>query len=191
MPMIKNRRIRILLACVTIASAAVGVSISEPAAVASARPARAHAQNLPVALRVSPAPMPTIGRPVPEQSPKAPVTLNYLHRTESGFVALTWTITNSGYDQYTRPADWVGIYNYANASESAITVTDEAARIRYNPLRIDPDRTCMCTDVGSMRVLQNQGQSEIIFEVYKVPENVKTVTVNIPGFSPAKNISIG
>lgn len=190
MPMIKNKHIRMFLTCVASASAAVSVSIAGPAAAASAQPVRAHTQNLPISVRFSPTPMPTIGQPAPEQSPKAPVTLNSLRRTESGLVALTWTITNSGYDQYIRPADWVGIYNYANASESAITITDEAAKIRYNPLRIDPDRMCMCTDAGGMRVVQNQGQSEIIFEVYKVPENVKAVTVDIPGFSPAKNISI-
>lgn len=190
MSLIKSGHIRVFVTALGATAAVLGVTTTGIATASEAWQTPSAPRILPVSMKVSPTPMPTIGQPAPEASPKAPVTLNSLHRTQSGLVTLTWTITNNGYSQYQRPVDWVGIYDYANAPASGITITDESAKIRYNPLRIDPDRRCMCTETGNLKGVQEQGDSEILFDTYKIPASVKSVTVNIPDFSPAKNIPI-
>lgn len=194
MSLSSSRPFRGLLTSLTTAATVLSVTVCGPASASLARQPQASSHSLPASMRLSPTPLPTIGQPAPEQSPNAPVTLNALHRTESGLVTLTWTITNRGYDNYVPPTEWVGIYDYANvngnAPVSGITLTDEAAKIRYNPLRTDPDRVCICTNPGDQQAIQEKGGSEIMFETYKLPGSVKSVTVNIPAFSPAKNIPI-
>lgn len=170
-------------ACVTAAGT--------PAAANVVRSAE-HVTRTPVALqRSGPTPMPTIGQPAPEENPNAPITLNSLHRDSVGFVTLTWTIVyNASDDNFLVPRDLVSVYKYAGTSASAVTLIDEVGKMRYNPLRMDPSGTCICTDMPSIPLGLKDGESAILNEVYKLPANVNSVTVSIPGYSPAKNISV-
>lgn len=146
---------------------------------------------LPVALwRTAPTPLPTIGQPAPERSPKAPVTLNSLHRSSSGFTTLTLTISNDGYPQMPVPAEWNGDYTYAGGAVSAITLTDEAHKVRYNPLRIDPDQLCVCTDAGELTPMIGKGESYVIYATFKLSPGTSSVTVNLPDFTAAKDIPV-
>lgn len=138
----------------------------------------------------SPAPMPTIGRPAPEKWPDTPAAINSLHRDSSGFVTLIWTLTYNGANDFTLPVEFVSVYKYAPAPFSAITLTDESAKIRYNPLRADPSGKCICTDNATVPNDLNKGQSATLYQVFKLPSNVTSVTVSIPGYSPAKNIAV-
>ena len=187
MPVRTTRCIRAFLAGLVAASAVASTG-------AAARHATDTAQEdarLPVAMeRLAPTPMPTIGQPAPEKYPDSPVTLNSLHRDSAGLVSLTWTVTNNGDSNYVIPTEFVSVYKYASASASAITLTDETGKIRYNPLRMDPSSTCICTDTTSIPTGLDKGESAVFNQVYKLPTGVNSVTVTIPGYSAAKNVSV-
>lgn len=177
------------LVAVTAVGATVMAASSSPAKAAST----ARHSVLPVAMKLSqtPAPMPTIGRPAPEQSPDAPIALNSLHRDSSGIVSLTWTVQNNADDMFNDPSDWVnGLYKYAPGYDTGITLTDETAKVLYRPLRADPSGVCICTDSSAVERVLDSGDYSIAYEAYKLPAQVKSVTVSIPGYSPAKNIPI-
>lgn len=149
---------------------------------------------LPVAMKLShatPAPMPTIGRPAPEKWPDAPVTLNTLHRDSYGAVLLTLTVQNNGDEQYSIPPGWYGaVFKYNAGVFNGITLTDESAKIRYYPLLAKPSGDCVCTVVGKISMVLEHGEYAVVYSVFKLPPNVKTVTVGVPDYSPAANIPI-
>lgn len=192
MPIPASRFVRSLMVGLTVAAAVTAIGSSSAAAGAvPGTPATGRHMALAWA-PAGPIPMPTIGRPAPEKSPEAPITLNSLHRDKLGLVSLTWTLTNN--DQSNSmddpPSEMMNPYDYSGAKASAITLIDESAKIRYKPLRMDPGKTCICTNRSGIPYTLDNGQSAIFYEVYKLPTNVNSVTVNIPNYSPAKDIAI-
>lgn len=179
----------------------VGGAVLATSSAAQARPTTAGRAGLPIAMKLSAAapspfntasPMPSVGQaPAPEEWPDAPVTLNSLHRDSSGFVSLTWSVRNNGDSQFTLPAQWIStVYRYAPGPSSAITLTDESGKVRYSPLRMDPSGVCVCSDTTKLAASLDHGASAILTETYKLPAQVKSVTVSIPGYSAAKNVPI-
>lgn len=191
MPMRISKGIRVALVGLVAASAVVATKAPGAQAAESVRSSRSDAR-LPVALnRLNPTPLPTIGQPAPEKEPDAPVTLNVLHRDSFGLVSLTWTMAYNGdTPDYLIGPNLVSVYRYAGASASAVSLTDEVGKIRYNPLRMDPSGTCICTDNPSIPNDLNKGQSAVFYETYKLPATVHSVTVSIPGYSPAQNVPV-
>lgn len=189
---LSNKGIRAALTSLIATAVAVGTVAGQGHAAAQVAQGAVDGAHLPVALqRANPAPMPTIGQPAPEKNPNASVTLNSLHRDSVGLVTLTWTMVyNASDESFVVPPALVSVYKYAGTSASAVTLTDEAGKIRYNPLRMDPSATCICTDMPSIPNGLSKGQSAILNEVYKLPANVNAVTVSIPGYSPAKSIPV-
>lgn len=181
---------RVLLATLTATAtvaATTGAADTSPANRSQSKGFR----QLPASLtKLSPTPMPTIGQPAPESSPDAPVTINSLHRSSTNLVSLTWSMKYNGGSDFTIPTNIVSVYKYAGSGSSAITLTDEAAKIRYNPLRADPSQTCICTNTSSIPNDLNKGESATFYEVFMLPATTKSVTVSIPGYSPAKNIPV-
>lgn len=181
-----HRMLGTALAAAAALLVAPGPTQAAAPSVASARPAAMH-----VRLHAGPTPQPSIGSAEPEKYPGISITLNSLHRDSSGIVTLNWTATSNGGEQFWANVPWVGdVYKYADAPASAVTITDEAAKIRYNPLRIDPRQLCMCQTTTSIPALEQQGQSVNLFQTFKPPATVDSVTVNIPGFSPAKDVPV-
>lgn len=190
MSVAKSRYGRVLLVTLTTAS-----TVAATAGVANASPVgKSQSTDLrrpPVSMaKLSPAPMPTIGQPAPEGSPDAPVAINSLHRSSTNLVSLTWSMKYNGDSDFTLPTNLVSVYKYAGSGSSAITLTDEAAKIRYNPLRADPSQKCICTNTSSIPNDLNKGESATFYEVFMLPSTTRSVTVSIPGYSPAKNIPV-
>lgn len=191
MPVRRNKRSRALLAGLVAVSTVAATTGAADTATAN-RNQSAATHRLPVALhKQSLTPQPTIGQPAPEEWPDTPVTINSLHRDSVGFVTLTWTMTYNGdTPDFSISTELVSVYKYAAGTISAITLTDESAKIRYNPLRADPSMTCICSDNSSIPRSLDKGQAATLYEAFKLPANVKSVTVSIPGYSPAKNIPV-
>lgn len=187
-----NKGILAFLAFLVATSAAVCIGSNGGPAAAHVVRVAGHGARMPLVMqRLSPSPFPSIGQPAPEKYPNAPITLNSLHRDSLGFVTLTWTIVYNGDDEnFTVPRDLVSIYKYAGTSASAVTLTDEVGKVRYNPLRLEQSGSCICTSMPSIPLGIRNGESAVLNEVYKLPTNISSVTVSIPGYSPAKNIPV-
>lgn len=193
MPLSENRFARAQMSGFIVAVAVVASGPSAAASAVSASSAAASHLARPIALApAGPTPMPTIGRPAPEKHPDAPITLNSLHRDKLGLVSLTWTLANNDQSESMNdpPSEVVNAYDYVGPTAGAVTLTDESAKVRYSPLRMDPGKTCVCTNGSAVPSTLANGQSAIYYEVYKLPLNVKSVTVTIPGYSPTKDIYI-
>lgn len=147
--------------------------------------------HLPHVAAVKASPQPSLGQPQPESSPNIQVTINTLHRDSSGLVTLTWTIKNNGQEGFLNAASqFTSDYNYEGGTAAGITLTDESAKVRYNPLRAIPSNMCTCTVLAGLPTPLTQGESVVLFEIYKLPNSVSSATINIAGYSPLKNIQI-
>lgn len=191
MPTKNSVHIRTLL--FALAAILAVASTTETADAASvARRQVSHANRLPVLLqKQSPAPLPTLAQPAPEKWPGSSAKINYLHRDATGLVTLIWTMTYNGEsDDFSVPEEMISAYSYNGGYISAITLIDQASKTRYNPLRADPSELCICSYGATVPRTLNRGQSATFYEVFKLPQNVTSATVDIPGYSPADNIPI-
>lgn len=191
MPATRSHKIRVIGAL----SVIVVPLVSTPAqAATTARTHRAtlggRAHALPVVVHRAPTPEPSIGAPQPEKSPNVPVTLNSLTRDPTGIVTLVWTVKNNGNESFYAPGGWQGVYTYAGAPLSGVSLTDETAKVRYQPLRIDPRRLCMCNNPADQPEPLASGDVGQYFQSYKLPNSVKSVTVALDGYAPAKNVPV-
>lgn len=185
MPLTRNR-VFVTLA-VTVAAAAITGFSGTAAAHIAIRPAQQAAQPLRVA---TPSPLPSIGQAQPEKHPDVQATINSLHRDSNGLVTLTWTVKNNGTESFHPSTEFLSDYAYQGQSSNGITLTDEAGKIRYNPLRMQQSNSCVCNSLSAGPLILDQGDSMYMFESYKLAPEVTTVTINIPGFSSLKNIQV-
>lgn len=148
--------------------------------------------KLPVRTPGDPTPLPTLGRPQAKKASGIQVTINTLRRDSAGFVTLVWTVRNSGSDRIFLN-DYFGDRSYqrSNTSESGPTLVDETARLRYNSIQIIPSQQCACTDSAVAPGAINSGEWNIMYNTYRLPPNVTKVTVDVPGWAPMKNVTIG
>lgn len=149
------------------------------------------AVSVPKVVRAAdPTPLPTVTQPESTKYQYVHMSINSLHRDSSGLVTLTYTAFNSGPGAYYPNADLVSPFDFRVPSSDKVTLTDEAAKLRYRALQMIPSRNCTCTEVGHVRGGVNQGQQAIFFNTYKLPANITKVTVSIPGNADAKNVPI-
>lgn len=155
-------------------------------------PARANAgASVPKAVQAAePTPLPTVTQPESTKYQYVHMSINSLHRDSSGLVTLTYTATNSGPGAYFANEDLVSPFSFRVPSSDKVTLTDEAAKLRYRSLQMIPSRNCTCTNLNTVPEAVNQGQQAIFFNTYKLPANVTKVTVSIPGNADAKNVPI-
>lgn len=188
MPVTWNIRIRAIGVVCTVTAALLAMPV-EATAVAAHQ--RSHHRVQPIVLHRAPSPQPSIGAPEPEQYPGVPITINSLTRDSFGFATLVWTITNNTNERFYVPSGWQGTtYTYADAPISGVTLTDETAKVRYQPLRIDPSKQCTCNSDFDQVTVMEHGATSYYFQTYKLPMNVKSVTVSMAAYAPAKNIPI-
>lgn len=177
---------------VTMAAGVPALAAQQGSGHAGGYAATPHRAALPVVLRTdAPTPLPTIGRPQPIKSPDIEVTLNSLHRDSSGLVTLTWSVRNTGSDPfYPNEVFTSDSYKYASPYISAITLTDESAKLRYNPLQTIPSEYCACTNTATVPSPVERDTPLTLYNMYKLPTNVSSVTVEIPHWTAVKNVAV-
>lgn len=181
----------------TVITTLVG-SVSAAAAVQHAKSPAGTSANAPIArvkipMRTAgdPTPLPTLGRPQAQKAPSVELTLNTLRRDSTGLVTLVWTVRNTGSEDFDL-VDHFRDTSYARVSTyiSGITLVDETAKLRYNSLHIVPRDTCTCTDTPAAPNPVRSGEWETLYNTFKLPPSVSTVTVDIPGWTAMKNVRI-
>ncbi|WP_249188517.1 DUF4352 domain-containing protein [Nocardiopsis sp. MG754419] len=114
-------------------------------------------------------------------------------RGESGsFVSVTWSIENIG--NAAAYFNWPSgrSYMYSNLNYfSGVTVTSDDGAARHHPL-MDATGNCLCSGNLSFDFKEqiNPGEQVAYWSMYSVPEDVDTVTLEIPGFEPIEDIPI-
>lgn len=130
------------------------------------------------------------------------VDINALTRDPSGLTQLTWTLTSTGSEKFAAlmfsqtgntaaKIDYFKDRNYKGGLTAGVTLYDETGRLRYWTLR-DKNNYCLCFDSMAIgKVNFSQGESATYYNLFKVPPEVRSITVEIPGYAPVKNLSLG
>lgn len=124
---------------------------------------------------------------------KAEVRVNELKRDRNGFVSLVWTIRNDDdkpLNAWSSSHDPSGIYAEASTSGAAIV----SGSLRYRELRDSVNRVALgpfllVTDRKEYMV--EKGEEYTLWGMFKLPPEVKTANVQIPGFQPVQNLTVG
>lgn len=141
--------------------------------------------------------LPTLGdaRPTSSSGWDATVAVNAVRRGPNGLAVLYWTLTNTG-SEFVVDGAFVPKNNYERAEyygggPSAVTLTASQSDQRYHTLR-DTAKTCFCSHIiaGYDSYAIVKGESLTLFNTFKLPADVKSVTVDIPGFKPVKNVPV-
>lgn len=123
----------------------------------------------------------------------ATIEVRSAKRSKAGsFTTVSWTVKNDSKTDFKVVDMDNDVYSYGGNEVSGVTLVDEQAGIRYNPLQ-DSERHCLCAgSFGSGEFLayiapDNQGT---YWSSYLVPKDVKKVSLKVPGFNQTKEITI-
>ncbi|MGI5120783.1 hypothetical protein ACQEU5_14780 [Marinactinospora thermotolerans] len=126
----------------------------------------------------------------------AEIQINELKKTSNeGYASLTWTLVNESQEQISLTGFNNRTYLYRKAAAaSGVVLIDENASIRYNPL-MDSEGDCICAGAdyspGKFVLQTEPGASTTYWASYQLSEDTETVTVEIPGFLPIKDVPVG
>ncbi|MFF5260650.1 OmpA family protein [Actinomadura viridis] len=123
----------------------------------------------------------------------ARVEIGSLRRSSEGYATLSWTVFND--DSKTLNVDRV--FTGLSLSEGYFGfgvngVSLENGKLRYRVLRDEDSNglgssfTVMNPQVGEL----TQGESLTLTAMYKIPAEISTVTVDLPGFGKAQNVPV-
>ncbi|MDA8372075.1 MAG: hypothetical protein M0026_19725 [Nocardiopsaceae bacterium] len=136
------------------------------------------------------------GSPINEDAEGTTADINRVQRAEaSTYTSLTWTLTNGSTGN-------IGITNFSNkvyrynaktkTAISGVSLIDEKSETRYYPLK-DSNNICLCSGTGRGPKFHDsvkRGRNATYWNAFSIPEDVDTVTIEIPGFKPIKDIKI-
>ncbi|MFW5419765.1 hypothetical protein J0910_24405 [Nocardiopsis sp. CNT-189] len=110
---------------------------------------------------------------------------------DSTYVQVVWTIR-------ARDGEFLSshvsneVYDYVGEGMSGITTLDEKGKMRYHPLR-DDNEICICAGtyrpVDFITTVEDQ-KSSPYWNSFMIPKNVSEITLEVPGFKPARNIPV-
>lgn len=149
----------------------------------------------------SPSPLPVAAIATPTEGQQLRVEVNDLRADGHGLAVLRFTVANTGSQPFTLdrtlsdpnrgPA--VG-YDFFSCEMAASGVTLATGQERHHPLyRTDGEsRYCMNARWGGQNAgtAVEPGHSLTLFATYVLPDDVHSVTVEIPGFEPAPDIPV-
>jgi outer membrane protein OmpA-like peptidoglycan-associated protein len=143
------------------------------------------------------------GRPVGAARPTAAevrslnLDVTELRRSPTGLVNLVWKLTNNGGEQFdsttqfTTPVTNVFYFGGYSGGTMGVTLYDEATGRRYYTLR-DTQNRCLCVGLGGggdYRIMPGGAMTHA--NSYKLPPEVKSVTVEFPGYEPLRGAAVG
>ncbi|MGK5552148.1 hypothetical protein ACSNOI_11080, partial [Actinomadura kijaniata] len=154
-----------------------------------------------------PWPLPVLGRaPIAAAPPGAgtgpgaawpgrgQIEINSLERDASGYATLVWTVDNADPDTALDPSfmsDPNGVYRGSSTSAVALTAGDR----RIRAVRDATGRTVGAPDFDSYGPARHftvdGGDTQPFWAMFKIPADVTSVTVEIPGYRPVPNVPVG
>ncbi|SHI78496.1 hypothetical protein SAMN05421803_10280 [Nocardiopsis flavescens] len=127
-----------------------------------------------------------------EQSANLTAEANQASRnTEGNILSITWSIKNEGNERVV--LTWLAgrSYLYTGGNYAGVTIVDSNGASRYHPI-MDNLGSCLCSGSSSSTFKKRiePGEQVAYWSMYSVPENVDSVTLEIPGFEPIEDVPI-
>lgn len=118
--------------------------------------------------------------------------IHQAERNNSGnLLSVTWSIENNTDERVV--LTWISdrSYTYSGPYFSGVTVLDQTRGTRHHPI-MDGEGGCLCSGNFSASFKERLEPNEKIayWSLFSVPEDVETVTVEIPNFDPIEDIPI-
>jgi outer membrane protein OmpA-like peptidoglycan-associated protein len=115
-------------------------------------------------------------------------------RDPSGLVTVLWRITNTTAERFATAAKFrqtnTDVFYFESYGTHGVTLHDEANALRYYTLR-DQDKSCVCTHlISDSKIFLYQNETSSYFNVFKLPPELKSADIEIPGYQPVKNVQI-
>ncbi|MFW6639176.1 hypothetical protein ACOALZ_03945 [Nocardiopsis algeriensis] len=127
-----------------------------------------------------------------ENSTGLTASVHEAKRDKSGsFLSITWGIENNSGERVVLTWLSTTTYTYTGSSFSGVTVRSTETGIKHHPI-MDSEGNCLCSGNTSSNLQTgiDHGDQISYWSTYSVPEDVDTVTVEIPGFEPIEDIPI-
>lgn len=123
---------------------------------------------------------------------QAEVDINELKRDRHGYVSLTWTVRNNDardLNVWRGSQDYSGIYAESSTSGAALVSGEQ----RHRVLRDAKHRVALGPNLfrtARDEYLVKKGEKYTLWAMFRLPLDVTTVTVDIPGFTPVPNVPV-
>lgn len=127
-----------------------------------------------------------------EESRSLTAEVHQAERDDSGvLLSVTWSIENTGGDQVSMLWLRDRSYSYSGQNFAGVTAASSDGGFRYHPI-MDGNGTCLCSGSASNDLVQNLGSGDKVtyWSLFSVPDDIDTVTVEIPNFEPIEDIPI-
>ena len=125
----------------------------------------------------------------------AVIEIRELKRSGTGnYTQLVWTLNNSSPTPIRLAEFQNRTYNYSGStSGSGLVLVDKATGFRFHPY-LDSDLDCVCAGAEHapkvFDLVTEPGTQNTYWASYQLPPDVETVTVEIPGFLPVKDVPV-
>ena len=111
---------------------------------------------------------------------------------DGDYTQIVWTMRARGGIDYDSSSETNELYRYMEEGMSGITALDEKNKVRYHPLQ-DSSRICMCSGmyrpVDFITTVEDK-KSSPYWSSFMIPGDVSEITLEVPGFKPARNIPV-
>lgn len=125
----------------------------------------------------------------------AVIEIRELKRSSTGeYTQLIWTLDNKSSQNIGLGELKNRTYNYPGSSNgSGLVLVDEDTGLRFHPF-LDSDLDCVCAGADYapriFDLITEPGTQNTYWASYQLPPDVETVTVEIPGFLPVKDVPV-
>lgn len=123
----------------------------------------------------------------------APLTINSLERSsDSNAVTLTYTITNERSDDVSPAFLFGDVFLYEGPAYSGVTLFDAETESRHHPLANEEEH-CVCAGdhpPPEVTTLIGAEMSVSYWALYQIPDDVDSVTVEIPNYEDIDDVPI-
>ena len=124
----------------------------------------------------------------------AVIEIRELRRSVAGnYAQLVWTLNNESSKTINLGELRNRTYNYGATAGSGLVLVDKDTGLRFHPY-LDSDLDCVCAGVDHSPnvfdfIVEPRSQTTY-WASYQLPPDVETVTVEIPGFLPVKDVPV-
>ncbi|MBE3000714.1 hypothetical protein IDM40_18720 [Nocardiopsis sp. HNM0947] len=109
-----------------------------------------------------------------------------------GFVSVVYSISNNGTDGVHMGTTLDSDGDYSSSALAGVTLADQGGATRYHPL-MNAETECICTVThgNSAENRIDPNETYTYWALYKVPDEVESVDVEIPEFGEITDVAMG
>lgn len=127
-----------------------------------------------------------------EESKELIAEIHQAENNEAGnIVSVTWSIENAGRERVVLTWLHDRSYTYSGQYFAGTTAMSDTTGTRYHPV-MDSAGECLCSGntVNDFKERLEPGEKVDYWSMFSIPDDLDTVTIEIPGFEPIEDIPI-